>query len=91
MQVHISLDCCSASGCPIACKNKEKYLSHATSGISYAEKFGGSSSYNSGTGAEGSSESDPLKEKVDEPMDTSEGGHLDTERDNCDSKSRFAH
>ena len=71
----------SASGCPIACKNKEKYQSHATSGITYAEKFGGST-YPTGNGSSsggmdgsGGNDSDTLKDKGDQPMDTSEEGH----------------
>ena len=71
----------SASGCPIACKNKEKYQSHATSGITYAEKFG-ASAYSAGGSNPGgidgtSNDADQLKEKGDQPMDTSEEGHID--------------
>ena len=69
--VSIGYIVCSASGCPIASKNKEKYLSHATSGITYAEKYG--TPYNNGSGSNmDGSEDDPLKVKGDEAMDTTD-------------------
>ena len=63
----------SASGCPIASKNKEKYQSHATSGITYAEKYGGNTYAGNSSNADGSNEASPIKDKADQPMDTSEG------------------
>lgn len=67
----------SASGCPIAAKSKDKYVSNATSGITYAAKYGqpgyDNTKFGNTSGSLNSSGgSSDLKDKDGHPMDTSE-------------------